>query len=151
MKNGAGHLGLVVLGALAALGVLEGSLRIAHVWQTQTDESSTPLILPRANEIRILCLGESTTWGIGQNNWPSKLAKRLERSAGVDVKIINAGVPAVYSAALADNIEERLDYIQPHIVITMLGINDDYNLLVHKRPNEMSWWWKSFSIISSIR
>lgn len=79
-------------------------------------------------KIRILALGESTTaeYFSDENaggSWPRMLEKRL-KAAGLPVRMYNEGVGGTSSPFLVGNLPEYLDRYRPHIVITMMGVND---------------------------
>lgn len=107
--------------------------------------------IPIAGKHRILCLGESTTRGVGDNSWPKLLSDRLENYSPGRYEVINHGIPAVYSKAFSESIDRRLDLVRPSLVITMIGINDDYNLLVYRRPNERAAFMDYFRVTKLFR
>ncbi len=73
--------------------------------------------------LRILCLGDSCTYGSGvlrRNSFPELLQARL--GAGVDV--VNAGVPGYTSYQAVTWLERDGWQLQPDIIVFALGFND---------------------------
>jgi lysophospholipase L1-like esterase len=74
---------------------------------------------------RILCVGDSVTFGwlVEEHEaYPARLQKLLV-SRGMDVEVINAGVPGYSSHQVARYLPELLRF-EPDLVVTYLGIND---------------------------
>jgi lysophospholipase L1-like esterase len=80
----------------------------------------------RAKETyRILCIGESTTYLGGENNYPNYLSEILNRSnPEKSVVVINKGTPGISTDFILKNIEGWIERYQPDIVVAMMGIND---------------------------
>lgn len=78
-----------------------------------------------SDKIRILALGESTTderFARGKA-WTNQLEKMLT-DKGHEVRIYNEGKVGTNSALLLSRLPYHLEHYRPHIVITMMGIND---------------------------
>ena len=79
-------------------------------------------------EIRILCLGGSTTAGedVGEaDTYPAQLQAMLRaRYQGLDIRVINAGVPSYDVPHSLRDYELRLYRFEPDIVTIYHGIND---------------------------
>lgn len=75
---------------------------------------------------RILTLGESTTADLGaippSSSWPRQLERLLKKNH--DVQVINKGDVATNTTAIIKALPGYIDQYQPHIVIAMMGIND---------------------------
>mgnify|MGYP001818764457 FL=1 len=119
-------------------------LRIAGGIVRSARRNEAPTIVD--GRLRILCVGESTTAGLNITEsmdaepWPSQLQTILDRApGGRDVRVINQGIIGAVSDGVADKIEGWLDRYEPHVVITMLGINDEGNLLVYRRGGARQW------------
>lgn len=126
----------MLAGLALGMVLLEISLRAGGMVYRSALERERMAKLSNLDELRILCIGESTTQGWGDNSWPRKLQERLDRSGyGRKIAVINNGVAAAYSSFLADQIEAWLQDYEPQIVISMVGINDDKNLLVSEEPS----------------
>ena len=120
-----------VLGVLAALCGLELTLRAASAVLRPLRpaiEGAGP-----DNAIRILCIGESTTAGL----WPDLLEARLNQQHP-DLRVPTSSTQARSvsgPATSAPACPQWLDQARPQIVITMLGINDEGNVLVYPRSD----------------
>lgn len=79
----------------------------------------------KGGEIRILCLGESTTAEGGIYSWPSQLETLLSQNrSGKKFKVINQGISSTNTAFILSALENNLKKYAPDIVITMMGLND---------------------------
>ncbi|MBZ0272955.1 SGNH/GDSL hydrolase family protein [bacterium] len=79
---------------------------------------------------RVLCIGDSTTWGFGLDPgkaWPARLEAILNERSADSVLVLNAGRPgwATHSAR-AEIVEQRglIERFEPEIVVIGLGWND---------------------------
>ena len=72
------------------------------------------------NLIRILCIGESTTFA----QYPKMLLYFLDKKLTKDYAVIDCGVPGTNIKNIAERITNQINYYQPDIVVTMMGIND---------------------------
>ncbi len=128
------RLAAVLIGVVVALGATELALRAASavvLWRARG--TVEPL---RDHEVRILCIGESTTGGV----WPEQLEELLrhrhpERSIRVFKRYFVGGRTDRIEKALPAWLTET----RPHIAITMLGINDEGNVLVYQRSETVPW------------
>lgn len=74
--------------------------------------------------VRILALGESSTfgWRVGDSEtWPAQLQEGLGRDG---VTVINAGVPSYTSAQVRLYLQALLETLSPDIVLVCIGWND---------------------------
>ena len=118
----------IELGYLVFLVVLlEATLRLGgfllllprYLTQNGAPESGT--------EFRILAIGESTTYGLGvdpENAYPKQLERLLRTRKGLEVTVVNTGVPAQTSTSILRNIRYQLEKHRPHLVISLFGTND---------------------------
>jgi len=92
--------------------------------------------------VRYLALGDSYTIGTGatapSRNFPSLLARRLERASGRPVAVQN---PAVNGFTTRDLIRTELPQVQqaPHLVSVLIGANDvvqGYDAATYRRALE---------------
>ncbi len=77
--------------------------------------------------LRIVCLGESTTLGTGdESNYPSLLRQILERDASGfrAYEVINAGVPGWLSDQIALRVQRQIVAFNPDVAILYVGWND---------------------------
>ncbi len=84
-------------------------------------------------DYRILCLGDSFTFGIGASDrdhaWPAILQAKLRAALpGRSVDVINAGLPGQNSSTLREHLIERLAAVRPQVVVVCCGINNLWNL-----------------------
>ncbi|MCR4316917.1 MAG: GDSL-type esterase/lipase family protein [Planctomycetes bacterium] len=81
-----------------------------------------------AGELRILCVGDSYTYGIGApygESYPDQLEKILSKDFSVDV--VNLGNPGCNSSMVVADFKENLDTYRPQIVFALIGVNDSWN------------------------
>jgi lysophospholipase L1-like esterase len=77
--------------------------------------------------LRILAIGESTTFGWGidpKNAYPQQLEKLIRDRLGIPVTVFNTGVPAQTSTSILRNIRYQIDQYRPQIVLCLFGTND---------------------------
>jgi lysophospholipase L1-like esterase len=80
----------------------------------------------REGSLRIACLGASTTYGhelLAEEAWPAQL-ERLLRADGLDVEVVNAGVPGWVSRETVISLEERVLAVEPDVVVVYQGRNE---------------------------
>lgn len=85
------------------------------------------------DKIEILCLGESTTFGLlVQKNeaYPAQLGELLEAKYPNKFVVYNRGVPGITSSLLLFNIRKFMDEIRPSVVIVSCGANEFNQRLV---------------------
>ncbi|MBU0516086.1 MAG: hypothetical protein KJ621_15085 [Proteobacteria bacterium] len=87
-----------------------------------------------AGEFRIICVGDSTTFGWKNavvQTYPHYLQEILtQKIPGRQIKVINAGVPGFNSAFALSYLALRLVQLQPDLVIIKLGYNDVFAYLM---------------------
>ena len=72
------------------------------------------------DSIRILCIGESTTYG----QYTKMLPYFLDKNTNKNYIIIDCGIPGTNMKNIAERINKQINYYQPDIIVTMMGIND---------------------------
>ncbi len=138
---------------------LEVSLRAGAYVYLEIREASNPINssheVPEgeadrgANVYRILCLGESTTAGDGVTSWPEQLEEVLNsRSHIFRFEVFNAGVAGTNTAFILSRLEDNLEKYDPHIVISMMGMNDGDALHVRYDAPPA---WSPASVIGALR
>lgn len=84
------------------------------------------------DEVRIVCLGDSCTFGKGvleEDTWPRQLESRL-RSQGLDGSVVlNLGVNGGHTRVYAKIFEENVEELQPNLVVIGFNINDFPNTI----------------------
>jgi len=118
---------LVLFGIFLTLVVLELGLRIGGFVISSYQRSGNKIISNLDDSYHILCLGESTTADLygNKNSWPMQLEIILNnRSSETKFKVFNEGVSGTNTAFILSRLEGNLNKYKPHIVITMMGVND---------------------------
>jgi len=93
-----------------------------------------------ANSYRIVCLGDSITFGLevdDQYTYPAQLQSILNNSSGrpLNAEVINAGVWGFSSRQGLVYLEQRLLKYEPDLVILEFGINDGQSSLMARYPD----------------
>ncbi len=115
---------LGLLSLFSFLILLEAGLRVGGFIFTLQKEQRNKISL-KDNEFRILCLGESTTAIGGENSYPSQLQAILNsRHPEIKFKVINKGRVSKQSQHILAELRENLEKYKPHLVITMIGVNE---------------------------
>ena len=119
---------LVAAGLLCGLIASEISLRLGG-WiyiHWRMDKPPAPL----AGATRILCEGDSFTFGIGAPkgfSYPEQLQRMFDDRLPGGVIVINAGRPGQNSSMILKELPAHIRRYQPNIVIMMAGANDNSN------------------------
>jgi len=132
----ASRLALAALGVLVGIALIEAALLGASAWVQARRYSASG---GAEAAVRVLCVGESTTqgaWWTGpEHTWPRHLERALaEARPDLRFEVINEGIIGTTSAAIVELLPEWLKRHDPHFVITMMGINDEGNVLVYDSP-----------------
>ncbi|MFH2202804.1 MAG: tetratricopeptide repeat protein [Elusimicrobiota bacterium] len=123
-----GKAAAVLAGTIAGLVLLESGLRLAGFLSGLPQALSNRPADADAAAYRIVTLGESTT--AGGDNWPHLLERILNaQTKSRRYKVYNAAVPGTSTPFIVAELEGSLERYDPHLVITMMGINDDYDNL----------------------
>ncbi len=86
------------------------------------------------NIYRILCVGDSSTYGIGASDvnkfsYPRQLQRILdEKVPNKKIDVVNLGIPGINSSQVLNRFRKYLSKYNPDLVIVMIGINDPWNL-----------------------
>jgi lysophospholipase L1-like esterase len=78
-----------------------------------------------ANTTRIVCIGESTTYGHGVSDtetWPAYLEEKLKEKCATEV--INAGAPAYTSSEILLNYIFKIEPLEPDWLVYYFTVND---------------------------
>ena len=123
---------LVFFGIVLTLIFLEGSLR-AGGFLFSLIQQRRNLSDIDSSEVRILCLGESTTALGGADSYPAQLEAILNAQSQSQrrFKVINAGMVSKNSQDILEALPRQLQRYQPQMIVVMMGIND-------KQSNELS-------------
>lgn len=96
-----------------------------------------PFTAPKpAGVVRLLCLGDSTTYGLGvaeADCWPRRLEAELNTRPprGQRVEVVNAGVPAYNTADALALFEDLVEHVDPDAVLLGWFANDLERLGFH--------------------
>lgn len=127
----------IALALLTALLTLELCLQLAS-WLARND--GEPIAGAGEDEIAILCVGDSHTWGAGvspEDNYPSQLQRALETSfPSRRFRAFNLGLPGINSAHVARRLEAQLLGLRPAIVLVWVGTNNMWNELEREDGEE---------------
>jgi len=115
---------LILLGIILAMVLLERAMRLGGLSLLLLKERDNKVSFDE-DEIRILCVGESTTAMGGKSSYPSQLESILnQKGLSKKFKVINKGLVSTTSDEILGALEGHLDRYRPHIVVGMIGIND---------------------------
>lgn len=118
----------VLLGVLAALLALEGALQVGHVatWWLRPSASKA-----RTDARRVLCVGDSFTFGIGssapEHSYPGRLQTALAGRADGPWTVVNEGWPGRNSREVLENIGALLQRHTAALVCILIGVNDTWS------------------------
>lgn len=147
----------VLFGILIGLLLLEGTLQaLAYATLRRAREEQRPSS-ERAQSFsgrRVLCVGDSYTYGIGsksrEGSYPSRLEEYLRSGEGQESWIVvNEGWPSRNSQELDALLPNLLQKYDPDWVVVLIGINDRWNearpadsAAVAPPADPRTWTWK---------
>ena len=106
-----------------------------------------PDIDAKHSRLRILSLGDSVTFGLGDVTYP-RILENLLNGAGLPVEVINGGVEGYSPRNLLYEINRYLS-LRPEIVTIFIGWNSLYSstywLEKHERISRLLWFIRNFS------
>ncbi len=118
----------IVVALLAGEIFLQGASWVAQAWVAQRGGK-----IEVEGAIRILCVGDSHTFGLPlpvEESYPAQLSEALAaRYPALDVEVVNLGVPSLNSAFVANRLEQQMHQMQPQLVIVWVGINNLWNVM----------------------
>lgn len=84
---------------------------------------------------RVLCLGDSNTYGLWLPDRADAYPQQLERLWNADpdrapIEVLNLGYPGTNSSKLRDDLPRMLETLRPDTVIVMVGANDGWTVPV---------------------
>ncbi|MBI3293005.1 MAG: hypothetical protein HYZ73_09415, partial [Elusimicrobia bacterium] len=121
-------------GVLLALVFVEVLLRIGVFLVTVLTRTSRSTAAGGAEgTIRIVCLGDSHTFGVGasegSSSYPSQLEQRLARCWDKPVRVINLGVPGQNSSQVTKSVEQVMTRQRPSLLLVLVGVNNQWNFV----------------------
>jgi lysophospholipase L1-like esterase len=84
--------------------------------------------IDKKNKFRILCFGDSFTFGWGvkaENSWPKKLEKFLKMKGYKYIEVINCGRGDQYTSGYRKYIEKVVPFLKPDLVLVGVTQGDD--------------------------
>jgi hypothetical protein len=78
----------------------------------------------KTKKIKIVVLGESTSYFGGKDSYPSILQDQLNTTFPNTFHVINLSSPAITTTQVKNNINRYIEIHKPQIALIMLGIND---------------------------
>lgn len=105
------------------------------------------------NLLRIVCLGDSWTFGSGAAagySYPAQLQKLFNKENVIKYKVYNLGIPGNYSAKILRYLPGVFNKYKPNIVIIFTGLNDLNNYRQSDSANLLSWPKGLYSRFSSM-
>ncbi len=117
---------LLIFGCLLTLALLELGMRLTAGLISTYQSYRNRQAVSDDGSYRILCLGESTTFfGSYTYAYPAILEQDLNgRGLGRQFRVFNEGRIGTDSDAILEDLPDHLETYRPHMVITMMGIND---------------------------
>ncbi|MHC5065157.1 MAG: SGNH/GDSL hydrolase family protein [Planctomycetota bacterium] len=149
-----GRLRKAALISIATILVLELVLQVASlvVWASHSGDET------ELNPARVLCVGDSYTFGVGASDprthgYPAQLESILQEDFGSDLRVNNRGWPGQDSRNLLARLDRDLREASPEVVCILIGCNDRWNRPAEWRQEqqaesqgETSWRWELRSL-----
>jgi tetratricopeptide (TPR) repeat protein len=141
---------LFVFGLFLTMVLLELGLRLgAAVFNARQDASNR--FTSDKSEVRILCLGESTTALGFEDSYPSQLKQVLQtKYPNKKIKVINRGMVSKTSWDILERLPHDLDEYRPQIVVGMIGVNDTTATPSFGLKLGGGGWWRELRIVHLI-
>ena len=123
---------LFSLGIVFSLTIAEFSLRLlGYLYDRQRSSKEITRVQEIAvDKTRIVCLGDSNTYGTGAipgYSYPEQLQRMLDKDKRGKYKVYNLALPAANSSMLLKRLTEWIRTYQPSIIIVLIGVNDNWN------------------------
>jgi len=138
------RLALVPFGVLLGVVLLELGLQAAAFVAQRTVRAAGPPGRPVAGDVRILCLGDSNTYGLyldRAESYPAQLETLWNSSHdSPKLEVVNLGVPGANSSWLVRESSRLLETFDPDLVILMVGANDFWTRPVPLDGVSEPWW-----------
>jgi len=123
---------LILSSTLITLVALEILLRAGGILYLSAIELQNKKNFQKENNLRILCLGESTTANGGKFSYPNQLNNILNKQLkGKSVQVINKGIPAKNTDYIVSQAPSWIEEYKPDMAIIMMGINDSSEFIPH--------------------
>jgi len=137
MARWGSRVALIALGIGLALGALEAALQLGALALSLTT-AQTPAVWMTGRR-RILCVGDSNTYGLYLRDRALAYPQQLERlwnapGASPQVEVLNLGYPGTNSSRLRRDLPRMLQTLRPDVVVIMVGSNDYWTAEVSAAP-----------------
>ncbi len=140
---------VAVLGFVAALVLLEASLRVLGAFQVSRAGGRPEK--PAGRRV-ILCVGDSFTYGLGaapEDSYPRQLERLFEAQ---NVAVINKGMPGTNTAQMLNRFEQYLNETKPDAVVILAGGANTWNYKgYYAYARENAWYARLFDRIYDVR
>lgn len=80
---------------------------------------------PEEEQLVVLCIGDSHTWGRG-HGYPERIAELLEQRSD-RYHVVNLGVPGTNTAQLRTRLPEQIERYHPELLVVWSGVNNSWN------------------------
>lgn len=137
----AGQAGLLLLGTLLALVVLELALGALSLFFGPRSQA-----LPAGSGAVVLTVGDSHTFGVyhpPEESYPGRLQVHLDARAADAYRVVNRGLPGMNSSQVATRTPGWAERYRPRVVVVCVGINNLWNRTgseaEHGRPGWQRW------------
>lgn len=121
----------ILLGIITIPVLLEITLTSAGlIYKRYRINNYNKVIESRDGFVRVLCLGDSFTFGIGAPkgySYPEQLQKILDNNSNKKYIVYNMGIGGQNSSQLLKNLEKNIQKFHPDVILIMTGINNDSN------------------------
>ena len=125
--------------------IFEPNIQVRHKtvefdYTTITDANglrNKPFDLNKGNKFRILCVGDSWTFGWGVNmedSYAARLEEYLRSKGYQNVEVINCGQPGTFTPEYATHIEKLVPVLKPDLVLVGVLQIDDLAQIYENSP-----------------
>lgn len=123
----AGKFGLLIFSCVITFIVLELAMRLIAGAISFSQSLRNNQFVADNDGIRVLCLGESTTFfGSYKYAYPALLEEKLNSTQSqYNFRIFNEGRIGTNTDAILEDLKDHLAQYRPHYVISMMGVNDE--------------------------
>jgi hypothetical protein len=118
------------VGLVVCFGILEGGLWVGSLFRPAERQALGQELAPRPGERRILCIGDSFTYGVhltAEQSYPGQLEAMLDLEPGQPWRVINLGYPGQNSAEVRLRLVRNIAAYRPEIVIAWIGANNTWS------------------------
>lgn len=97
-------------------------------------------------DLRILAIGDSITWGSEKSSYPALLEQMLRKKFPQrQIHVFNAARPGATSELVYRELPWALRKAKPHIVLSMVGVNDQVDTK-ETSDRSVSYYWRSLRL-----